>query len=333
MPEKVLVTGATGFIGSRLVRSLLHGGSEVYALVRNRSKLGLFSDIIDSIHVLEGDITRPETLAAAFSGIDRVYHSAGYTYMGGSSNKRGRLQAINVDGTRNVMQACLDCGVKRAVHVSSITAVGISKKDGKPCDESCRWNFDDIELYYAETKRQSEEEVKLAIRNGLDCVIVNPAFVFGAGDVNFNAGRLIKDVYHKKVPFYPLGGVCVVDVEIVVEGIIKAMEKGRTGERYILGGENLTFRELGNTISGVTGVRRFALPLSYPVAEKLYRLISLLHANNRFSKLFNPTMFRVASEFLYFTSEKAVRELGLRFEPIEHSVRRAFEWYKKEGLL
>lgn len=333
MPEKILVTGATGFIGSRLLRSLLQGDDDVYALVRNRSKLGLFSDIIDKVQVLEGDITRPETLAAAFSGIDRVYHAAGYTYMGGSSNKKGRLQAINVEGTRNVMRACLDNGVTRAVHVSSITAVGISEKDGKPCDEYCRWNFDDIELYYAETKRRSEEEVKQAVNNGLDCVIVNPAFVFGAGDVNFNAGRLIKDIYHKKVPFYPLGGVCVVDVEIVVEGIMRAMEKGRTGERYILGGENLTFRELGDIISRVTGVGRFALPLSYPVAEKLYKLISFLHANNRFSKLFNPTMFRVASEFLYFSSEKAVRELGLRFEPIEHSIRRAFEWYKKEGLL
>lgn len=333
MSRKILVTGATGFIGSRLVRKLLGGGDDVYALVRKSSNLELFSDIAGKIHFVEGDVTVAGSLRSAFEGMDQVYHSAGYTYMGGANGKTGLLHSINVDGTRNVMQAALEQKVSRVVHVSSITAVGIAGRSGKPCDESCRWNFDEVGLYYAETKRQSEEEVGRAVREGLDCVIVNPAFVFGAGDVNFNAGRLIKDVYHKKMPFYPLGGVCVVDVEIVVEAIIRAMEVGRTGERYILGGDNVTYKQLANIIAGVTGTRMFMMPLPYPVAKVLHNLLVLLHTKNRVSKLFNPTMFRVASEFLYFSSEKAVRELGMRSEPIEKSVHRAFDWYKKEGLL
>ena len=333
MTRKILVTGATGFIGSRLLRKLLTGDNEVYALVRKSSNRELFSDIADKVHLVEGDITAPDTLYKAFAGMDQVYHSAGYTYMGGANGKTGLLRSINVEGTRNVMQAAINAQVGRVVHVSSITAIGIASKRHEPCDESCRWNFDHIGLLYAETKRQSEEEVRNAVEKGLDCVIVNPAFVFGAGDVNFNAGRLITDVYHKKMPFYPLGGICVVDVEIVVDAIIRAMQEGRTGERYILGGENLTYKELARIISKVTGTRKFMIPLPYPVAKVLHNLLVLFHTKNRVSKLFNPTMFRVASEFLYFSSNKAVRELAMRTEPIEHSIRRAFEWYKKEGLL
>lgn len=333
MPKKILVTGATGFIGSRLLRKLLQGDNDIYALVRKSSNLELFADIADKVHLVEGDITIADSLRKALEGMDQVYHSAGYTYMGGANGKTGLLHAINVDGTRNVVEASLEQQVKRVVHVSSITAVGVAAKNGNPCDESSPWNFDGLGLLYAETKRRAEQEVIRVVEKGLDCVIVNPAFVFGAGDVNFNAGRLIKDVYQKKIPFYPLGGVCVVDVEIVVEAVIRAMEVGRTGERYILGGDNLTYKELGEIISRVTGTRMFMLPLPYPVAKILHHLLVLLHTKNRVSKLFNPTMFRVASEFLYFSSEKAVRELGLRYEPIEQSIQRAFDWYKKEGLL
>ncbi len=333
MSRKILVTGATGFIGSRLVRKLLERGDDVYALVRKRSSLDVLSDVAGKVHCVEGDVTNPDSLLRAFEGMDQVYHSAGYTYMGGANGKAGLLHSINVVGTRNVMQAALEQKVSRVVHVSSITAVGIAKKRSKPCDESCGWNFGDVGLYYAETKIKGEEEVKKAVEKGLDCVIVNPAFVFGAGDVNFNAGRIITDVYHKRMPFYPLGGICVVDVEIVVEAIIRAMEVGRTGERYILGGDNLTYKELAVIISKVTGTRKFMLPLPFPVAKILHDLLILFHSKNRVSKLFNPTMFRVASEFLYFSSEKAVRELGMKSEPIEKSIQRAFDWYKKEGLL
>jgi dihydroflavonol-4-reductase len=331
--RKILVTGATGFIGSRLVRKLLSGGDEVYALVRKSSNLELFSDVAGKVHIVEGDITNVDSLQDAFEGMDQVYHSAGYTYMGGSNGKVGLLRSINVDGTRNVMQAALNKQVGRVVHVSSITAVGISKKNDPPCNESSEWNFDKVGLYYAETKRQAEIEVRKAVEKGLDCVIVNPAYVFGAGDVNFNAGRLIKDAYHKKMPFYPLGGVCVVDVEIVVEAVVRAMEVGRTGERYILGGDNVTYKELANIISRVTGRPMFMVPLPFFVTKFLHALLVMLHFKNRVSKLFNPTMFRVASEFLYFSSEKAIRELDMRTEPIEHSIRRAFNWYKEEGLL
>ncbi|ARM30967.1 SDR family oxidoreductase [Prosthecochloris sp. HL-130-GSB] len=332
MQKKILVTGATGFIGSRLVRKLVSGEGEVFALVRNSSRLAPFSGVLDKINLVEGDVTDRSSLDKALEGIDEVYHVAGYTYMGGEESRDDLLYAINVDGTRNLLRAALGAGVSRVVHVSSITAVGMC--DGRtPLDESAIWNFDTVGLTYAETKYRAEQVVQQAVMDGLDCVIVNPAFVFGAGDVNFNAGRIIKDVYRRRMPVYPLGGICVVDVEIVVDTIIRAMKRGRTGERYIIGGDNLTYKQLADTISRVTGAPRVMVPLPFMLAKPLLSLMKRLHFGKRVSKLFNLSMFRVASEFLFFDSSKAERELGMQHEAHEFSIRRAFEWYLKHGLL
>jgi dihydroflavonol-4-reductase len=250
--------------------------------------------------------------------------------MGGRKNSL--LQKINVDGTINVLEATRKAGVRRIVHVSSITAVGISGPNRKLNEES-PWNFDIIDLEYARTKHAAEQIVTDQVRKGMDCVIVVPAFVFGAGDINFNAGRIIKDVYNRKMPFYPLGGVCVVDVEIVVDALIAAMKKGRTGERYIVGGDNVSFRELSRKIMEVTGVHQFSLPLPLWAAHVISYLLKFSKDRNRISKLFNMTMFTVASRYLYFDSSKAERELGMRYEPFEQSLKRTFEWYQERRML
>jgi dihydroflavonol-4-reductase len=328
--KKILVTGGTGFIGSRLVQKLAETSDEVHVLVRKTSDLSSLSEVLDRVKLVYGDVTDPESVTQAMQGMDLVYHTAGLTYMG--DKKNALLNRINVDGTRNMLAAALSSGVTRFVHVSSITAVGVAF-DRKPLNEASRWNFDRLNLEYARTKRQAEIDVAEAVKKGLDCVIVNPAFVFGAGDINFNAGRLIKDVYNRKLPFYPLGGVCVVDVEIVAETIIAAMQKGRTGERYIIGGDNVSYKELADTISDVTGVPKVNFPLPFWMAKLLKQFLSVRKNNNGISKLFNLSMFRVASEFLYYDSSKAVRELGMRTEPHANSIRSAFEWYRERDLL
>ena len=330
MNKKILVTGATGFIGSSLVKKLAATDNEVSILVRKSSDLTSLSDVLTKVHLVYGDITNRTSLDAALQGIDLVYHSAGLTYMG--DKKNALLYKINVEGTRNILQAAAAAGVKRVVHVSSITAMGIAF-DKKPVDESVVWNFSAIDLEYARTKHLSEIEVAEAIKKGLDCVIVNPAFVFGAGDINFNAGRIIKDIYNKRIPFYPLGGICVVDVEIVAETIITAMEKGRTGERYIIGGENVSYKQLADTISKITGAPKILLPLPFWMAKILKSILDLYKNKNRISKLFNLSMFRVASHFLYFDSSKATRELNMRYEPHDHSIRNAYEWYRDKNML
>ncbi len=330
MNKKILVTGATGFIGSSLVRRLASGEDEVFILVRKSSDLTPLSDVLPKVNLVYGDITDSASLDAALRGIDLVYHSAGLTYMG--DKKNALLYKINVDGTRNILRASLSAGVKRFVHVSSITAVGIAF-DKKPVNESVIWNFESISLEYARTKHLSEVEVAEAVKKGLDCVIVNPAFVFGAGDINFNAGRIIKDIYNKRLPFYPLGGICVVDVEIVSQAIISAMERGKTGERYILGGENVSYKQLADTISRITGAPKVNFPLPFWTAKILKSALDLYKNKNRISKLFNMSMFRVASHFLYFDSAKAVRELNMRYESHEHSITNAYEWYRDRNML
>lgn len=330
MAKKILVTGGTGFIGSRLVNRLAKEGNDVHALVRSSSDLTSLEECLDHITLVHGDVTSAESLDGVFDGVDEVYHIAGLTYMG--SRKNPMLEKINVHGARNVLSASRKAGVKRVVHVSSITAVGIGSAR-KPLDESSPWNFDRIDLEYARTKHIAESIVAEEIRNGLDCVIVVPAFVFGAGDLNFNAGRIIKDIYNRKMPFYPLGGVCVVDVEIVVDATIAAMQRGRTGERYIIGGDNVSFRELSQTIMNVTGVRQMSFPLPLWAAKIIRYMLNFSKNRNKISKLFNMTMFAVASEFLYFDSSKARRELDMRSEPYEQSIRRTFEWYRERHML
>lgn len=330
MNKKILVTGATGFIGSRLVNKLASAADDVFVLVRKSSDLTSLCDVLDKVHLLYGDITDSASVHNAMQGIDYVYHTAGLTYMG--DKKNALLYKINVEGTQNILSAAAAAGVKRVIHVSSITAVGIAF-DKKPVDESVIWNFDAINLEYARTKHIAELEVAKAVKKGLDCVIVNPAFVFGAGDINFNAGRIIKDVYNRRLPFYPLGGICVVDVEIVAETIMAAMEKGKTGERYIIGGENVSYKKLADTISRITGAPKIILPLPFWMAKILKSAIDLYKNKNRISKLFNLSMFRVASEFLYYNSAKATRELNMRYEPHENSIRSAYEWYRERNLL
>lgn len=330
MSKKILVTGATGFLGSRLVERLASTSDEIFILVRKTSDLTALSGVLEKVSMVYGDITDPASVDAAMKGMDLVYHTAGLTYMGDRKNEL--LYKINVEGTRNILRAAVASGVERVLHVSSITAVGIAF-DKKPLNEKAVWNFDAIGLEYARTKNLSEVEVAKAVKKGLDCAIVNPAFVFGAGDVNFNAGRIIKDVYNRRLPFYPVGGICVVDVDIVTDTIIAAMEKGKTGERYIIGGENVTYKQLFDTISNVTGAPRITLPLPFQLGKILKSVLDMYKKKDRISKLFNLSMFRVASEFLYFDSSKAVAELGMRQEPHENSIRSAYEWYRERNML
>ncbi len=331
MGKKIVVTGGTGFIGSRLVCKLAKDdGNDVHALVRKSSDLASLIECKDLITLVYGDVTDAASLEGVFDGAEEVYHCAGLTYMG--SRKNVMLEKININGTRNVLGACRKSGVRRVVHVSSVTAVGIGSEN-KPLNEESPWNFDRLPLEYARTKHVAEQIVAEEILKGLDCVIVVPAFVFGAGDINFNAGRIIKDVYNRKMPFYPMGGVCVVDVEIVAETLIAAMKKGRTGQRYIVGGDNVSFKELSKTIMKVTGVYQSALPLPLWGAKVISYFLKFKHDRSKISKLFNMSMFAVASEFLYFDSSKAIRELGMRSEPYEESIRRTFEFYRDHNLL
>ncbi len=326
----VLVTGATGFIGSNVLKRLVNNGDHVVALVRKTSNLDAFGDYIDDVELRYGDITDKESVEKASKGIDSVYHCAGMARLG--PGKVDRLNSINIDGTKNVLDAAIDNNVEKVVYTSSVSAVGITGTK-QPANESQAWNLDNLNIHYFKTKYLAEQEVQKAVKKGLDCVIVNPSYVFGQGDINFNAGRLIKDLYHRRIPFYPVGGVCVVDIDVVVDGHMAAMEKGRTGERYILGGENITYKQVFDTICKVVGVPKVSLPLIPSLTKFFVKLTEKARKLHHISALVNLEILESTSQFLYYDSSKAKDELGIGERSFEQTIANTFDWYKSYRLL
>ncbi|MCS7012358.1 MAG: SDR family oxidoreductase [Chloroherpetonaceae bacterium] len=331
----ILVTGATGFIGAAVARKLVQRGEQVTLLVRNPHKLYAVEDILSSVEIRYGDVTDLPSLITATKGITHIYHCAGKAYIG--PKREAELYAINVQGTKNLLQAAAYNDVQRIVYTSSVSAIGITGTK-QPADESQRWNLDTLNVPYYTSKHLAEEAVREAAQKGQDCVIVNPSYVFGAGDINFHAGQLIRDLYYHKVPVYPTGGVCVADVEDVAEGHLAAMEKGQRGERYILGGENLTYKQIFDIICRVVGAPKVLVPLSESIVKIFVALTEKARRLRRITALANREILISATKFFYFTSQKAISELGFSNarsvgDAFVETIARAFSWYRAHRLI
>ncbi len=331
----ILVTGASGFIGSAIARRLVADGYPVSVLVRKRSNLDALRDVVDKLDIRYGDVTDSDSLLTATQHVTHIYHAAGKAYIG--PGKSHELYAVNVVGSQNLFNAALKNKVKRVVFTSSVSAIGITGTKS-PADETLSWNLENLRVDYYKTKHLAELEAARAVENGLDCVIVNPSYVFGAGDVNFNAGRLIKDLYYHKVPVYPTGGICFADIDDVVQGHLAAMEKGRTGERYILGGENLTYKQVFDSICDVIGAPKVFVPITESVVKLFVALTARARRLRRITALANREILLTATKYFYYSSEKAKQELGFANtksigDAVQESIARAFHWYKLHQLL
>lgn len=323
------VTGATGFIGLALVKALVARGDSVTVVHRPASDTR-WLDGLPVRHVL-GDVTDPASLAGTMEGVDRVFHVAGAIAYRRAERARG--WQVNVVGTQNVLNEAQAAGVNRFIHTSSVAAVGVPS-GAQPADETFPFNGDSYDLQYFISKHEGERRVLAAARAGFPAVVVNPATVYGAGDMNFNGGRLVRLAAAGALRRYPPGGMCVCDIDDVVAGHLAAAEQGRIGERYVLGGENLAFREvlaLANQTVGRNSERLWPLPgalirLARPfvVALEGLPLRDLYLARD---------YLMLADKFLYFSSEKAVRELGYQITPFKVSLERAYAWYREQGLL
>jgi dihydroflavonol-4-reductase len=324
---KILVTGATGFVGSQVAAALVRQGDQVRVLRRKTSST-LALDGLNVEHVF-GDILEPEAVKAAVSGCERVYHVAAL-----SSYWRARatdIYRVNVEGTRIVMDACLRAGVPRVVHTSSAAAVGV-RRDGRPSDETQPLDPREEHFAYAHSKHLAEQEVLKAVKLGLEAVMVNPAAVIGPGDYNLITGSLIVEMAKRPLPACPPGGVCMADIDAVVQGHLSAAEKGRVGERYILGGENLTYRQITAIISGIVGRRAlawtipaWALPPASAALDFLNRFVSRPIASG--------DQLRISAHNVFFDSGKAVAELGYHILPFRGAAERAYAWYREHGYL
>ncbi len=325
---RVLVTGGTGFVGSQLAAALVRRGDSVRVLRRASSNL-IALEGLPVEHCL-GNLMDPIAVAAAVAGCDLVFHTGAVASYW--RTPRAEVYRTNVDGTRIVLDACRREHVPRVVFTSSVAAIGI-RPDGSPADETTSFDSLSTGFVYAHSKHGAELAVQQAVAEGLDAVIVNPATVIGQGDHHLISGSMIVEIYRGHLPANPPGGMCVVDVDAVVQGHLAAAERGRTGERYILGGENLTHRAIAEIIGEVVGRR--PPPLMIP----RWALGPAAVAVDAFNRI-NPRPPMVSGEQIqlsgidfYFDSGKAVRELNYPILPFRGAVEKAFHWYQAHGYL
>lgn len=326
---KVLVTGANGFLGSWVTRRLVQEGLDVVILRRMKSDL---SDILDirAPHVI-GDVVDYDSLAQHLEGVDTVFHLAGLVAY--SPSKRSAMTKVNVDGTRNVVRACLEKRVRRLVHLSSVVAIGASFDGSQPLNEESEYNVEHLDLGYFETKRAGEKVVQEAVKNsGLNAVILNPSTIYGRGDAKKGSRNTQLKVARGKFPFYTSGGVNVVAVEDVVEGIWRAWNTGRSGERYILSGENITIKELFHKIAREAHVEPPAFYLPNCIVRGLGKIGDWLEANGKPGFV---TSENAQTSILYhwFNAEKSKRELGMTYRSSDEAIHNSVEYMRAQGYL
>jgi len=321
---KILITGATGFVGGNLLRLLAQDPSNELFYISRGGKEAPAAEGLERVTCLTGDVTDYPSLLTACKDIDIVYHIAAMV----SSLERNRkaMELINVDGTRNILNAALNQHVKRFVHLSSVDAVGVNT-DGSPANEKTTYNFDTLNNPYCDTKKAAEACVYEAIKKGLDAVIINPSLMIGAWDVKYSSSRMVLEVMHGKMIAVTKGGNSFVSVLDVCRGAILAAEKGKTGERYILGGHNLTYMEFFSLAALICGKTKplIILPnwLAKGVAIIFENTASLLHIKPFVS--YNDAVIGLMPH--YYSSEKAIKELGYIISPIEVAIINARDWF------
>jgi dihydroflavonol-4-reductase len=324
---KALITGGMGFLGQKLARALVAQGHEVRLLARNPQ--GAVSD--PPITVLKGDLSDEKSLDAACEGMDWVFHAAGVISYNPAKDEL--MRQTNVVGTANVARAALRQKVKRFVQTSSTAAIGVNTDPRTLLNEDSSFNARALGLAYFDTKFDAERELLKVAELGLDAVIVNPGSLLGPGDTRrFEkgyAGLVYK--YNPRVLFH--GGINFVDVDDVVRGHILAAQKGRNGQRYILGGENLSFGELIIRIDAILGR---PAPKRYVPTALMGTLAGVLRVANALGIDIHmtPELIRqVCTWYLYVDSTKAKTELGYKPQRIDRAIAGTIEWLKAMGRL
>ena len=324
MAAKALVTGAGGFIGSHVVRQLLRDGQEVRAaLAPGEAPTNLQGLAVETVEV---DVTNPEQVDQAVQGCSSIYHLAAMYVL--YAKDPGRIYEVNVGGTQNVMEAAKTHQIRKVVHTSSIAAVGL-KEGGVPADETTPFVDYDLADHYVLSKHRSEQLALQYARDGLPVVVVNPGFPFGPGDLKPTpTGRMILDLIKNRLPGFPAGGLSAVDVEDVARGHLLAAKKGRVGERYLLTGTNMTYRDFLKEAARVAGVRapRFQIPT--PLARVMSHGFLLGTKLFGVDPLMTPELLTYVSRPLYYDNRKAREELGMEFTPLEVTLTKAVDYFR-----
>jgi len=325
---RTFVTGGTGFIGGAVVRHLLGEGHAVRALVRPGADTRQLDDL--PVERIEGDLGDRESLQRGIAGCQRVFHVAAlYSYWG--HQWEDFLQA-NVEGTRRVMEAARQEGVERVVYTSSIAVLGLHA-DRTPATEETPSSLEDRIGLYQRSKFLAEEVAREYAQQGLPVVIVNPSTPVGVGDHKPTpTGQIIVDFLNGRMFAYVDTGLNIVCVEDVAAGHLLAAERGRIGERYILGGKNLTLKQVLDLLAEISGrpPARFRIPHSVALAWS-YVDVALARQNPRRVPAATPEKVRLSRRHEFYDPGKAVQELGLPQTPVRVGLRKAVEWYQTHG--
>jgi len=326
-----LVTGASGFVGSAVTRALLVAGHSVRVLLRPTSDRRNLDGL--SIDIATGDLTNTASLRAALNGCEALFHvAADYRLW---VPRPDSLYVTNVAGTESLMRVAADAGVPRIVYTSSVATLGLNA-NGSPADEFTPVAFEDMVGHYKKSKFLAEEKVRQMVReNGLPAVIVNPSTPVGPRDRKPTpTGRMVLDAACGRMPAYVDTGLNLAHVDDVAAGHLAAFERGQIGERYILGGRNISLREIFVLISQLTNrppprvklPHAVVLPLAY-IAEAWARL------TNGSEPRLTVDGVKLARKHMYFSCARAERELGYRARPVDAALKDAIDWFRQNGYL
>ena len=326
-----LVTGATGFVGAAVVRRLLARGTAVRVLAREASDRRNIAGL--EVETVAGDLRDRASLEKAARGCVALYHvAADYRLW---VREPEVIYRVNVEGSRDLLRAAAEAGVTRMVYTSSVATLGL-ERDGAPADETTPAALGDMIGHYKRSKFLAEQEVRRLIADeGLPVVIVNPSTPIGPRDVKPTpTGRMIVEAAAGRMPAFVDTGLNVVHVEDVAEGHLLAFERGRVGERYVLGGRDMTLAEILTVIASLVGRRppRVRIPhdLILPLAHAAEAWARLRRKGEPFVTVDG---VRMAKKRMFFSSAKAESELGYTARPAEHALEDAVAWFKDEGYL
>ena len=326
---KTLVTGGTGFVGSHVARALVEAGHEVRVLHRRSSRMDALQGL--DFEPVIGDVLERESLAAACAGCELVFHVAAVAAYW--REERRRMVAINVEGTRRVLEVAREAGVRRVVFTSSAASLGL-RRDGRPADETARFNLLPHQFPYGHSKHLAERCAQHALQqHGQDVVIVNPVIVMGPGDLNLISGRFVTEMQRLQwtIPITS-GGVGVVDVRDVARWHLAAAQRGRSGERYILGSANYSLRDWYALCARAVGVAPPVLQLPDATLPLLAQLIALAKRLG-LQPPADPSQIRMGKRKLHFVYDKAHRELGPPQIDMARSLQDTVDWYRERGIL
>ncbi len=325
---RIFVTGATGFVGSHVARSLGAAGAELRLLTRKTSRTEHLEGL--KAELITGDLLQPEHLRSAISGCDALIHvAADYRLWVPDPNT---MYAANVEGTKALLRLARETGVGRVVYTSSVATMGF-RSDGTVVDEETPVSIENMIGHYKRSKFLAEQEAIAAARLGQRVVILNPTTPIGADDAKPTpTGRIVVDFLNRKFPAYVDTGLNLVDVQSVAAMHVTALDRGRSGERYILGGENLTLKQILDRMAAMTGLPSPTMQVPHAVAMT-FAFFDEWITGRMLGHEPRATVeaVRMGRKKMFASSAKAERDLGFQLVPVDSALRAAIEWFRAHG--